>query len=176
MPRSLHKFIYEHFRAAPQGAGVPRSAHGEGYAVRVGGRNGRNVIFIAANEMHGVYYRVVDFISSYLPTVTPTLFPNPNVKGASDALCAERLPSWKHYTVKYIKNAVFAARLTRRISEKTDTDADFRLLVEYGAFEKAIMPPVAIAAEMFRQPCGETVDIVERVIQSPFVKFPQTAL
>ena len=93
-----------------------------------------------------------------------------------DALCAERLPSWKYYTAKWIKNADFAARLTRRISEKTDTDADIQLLVEYGAFEKAIMPPVALAAEMLWQPCGETADIVERVMQSPFVKFPQTCL
>lgn len=89
-----------------------------------------------------------------------------------DALFADRLPSWKYYTAEWIKNADFAARLTRRISEATHADADIQLLVEYGAFEKAIMPPVALAAEMLWQPCGGTAEIIERVMQNPFVEMP----
>jgi len=42
--------------------------------------------------------------------------------------------------------------------------------VEYGAFEKAIMFPVAFAAETLWQPDDTTENILERVLLNPNVK------
>ena len=60
--------------------------------------------------------------------------------------------------------------MTNRIAGLTKGNTDVQLLVEYGAFEKAIMFPVAFAAETLWQPDDTTENILERVLLNPNVK------
>ena len=87
-----------------------------------------------------------------------------------NAVYTDRLPSWKYIQAEWIKNANCVRDMTNRIAGFTKGNTDVQLLVEYGAFEKAIMFPVAFAAETLWQPDDTTENILERVLLNPNVK------
>lgn len=83
----------------------------------------------------------------------------------------DRLPSWKYIQTEWIKNAEYARVIMQSIAEKTHGQTDVQLLVEYGAFEKEIYFPVALAAELMWNSDSNVSDIIEKVALNPAVKF-----
>jgi len=87
-----------------------------------------------------------------------------------NTLYENRLPYWKYMQAEWIKNADCVRKTTKTIEECTKGNADVQLLVEYGAFEKAIMFPVAFAAENLWATEESTSEIIERVMLNPYVR------
>lgn len=88
-----------------------------------------------------------------------------------DEVYADRLPTWKYAQAEWMKNAEYAKIITKTIAERTRGQTDVQLLVEYGAFEKEIYFPVALAAELMWEPFADVSDIIEKVALNPAVKF-----
>lgn len=88
-----------------------------------------------------------------------------------DSVYTERLQSWKSIQAAWMKNAAYARSIVQLIAEKTHGQTDIQLLVEYGAFEKGVFFPVALAAELLWAPSADIPDIIEKVMLDPVVKF-----
>lgn len=88
-----------------------------------------------------------------------------------DEVYCDRIPAWKFMQAEWIKNADSVKKTTEILASETHGDADIQLLVEYGAFEKAIFFPVALAAEILWQPDLSEKALIERAMLNPYVHF-----
>lgn len=101
---------------------------------------------------------------------------NPFVLGANSEktlndVYSDRLPAWKYIQAEWMKNVKYAKKITESIARKTKGNTDIQLLVEYGAFEKEIFFPVALAAKIMWQPSADVTELIEKTMLNPFVKF-----
>lgn len=88
-----------------------------------------------------------------------------------DEVYEDRKRAWKYIQAEWLKNADYVKKMTERIAKKTNGKTDIQLLVEYGAFEREIFFPVALAAAFLWDYTADASEIIERVSLNPFVKF-----
>lgn len=84
---------------------------------------------------------------------------------------ADRTATWKYIQAQWIKNAEYVRKQTAFVAQTRKDQSEIQLLVEYGAFEKHIWFPVALAAEMMWCANDRTEASVERAMMNPYVYF-----
>lgn len=87
-----------------------------------------------------------------------------------DLLYEDRRETWKYVQAEWIKNAEYARKTLQAIATSTAGDTDVQLLVESGAFEKAVLFPVALAATMMWDASQESALSIEKAMRNPFVQ------
>ena len=94
-----------------------------------------------------------------------------STKKTVDEVYEDRKPAWKYIQAEWIKNAEYVRKTARNIEGKTKGETDIQLLVEYGAFEKEIFFPVALAAAILWNPDENVNGLIEKTALNPAVKF-----
>lgn len=92
-------------------------------------------------------------------------------KKTVDEVYYDRKRAWKYIEAKWLKNAEYVRKTTAQIAKNTHGETDIQLLVEYGAFEKEIFFPVALAAAILWNPNENTDVLIEKTALHPAVKF-----
>ena len=83
----------------------------------------------------------------------------------------DRLPAWIYIQAEWVKNAECVRRIVESIARGTKGNTDIQLLVEYGAFEKALYFPVALAANILWRPTEDMKNLIEKTMINPVVQF-----
>ena len=87
------------------------------------------------------------------------------------AVSEERAAAWKYIQAMWLKNAEYVRKTAETIAETMKEKSEIQLLVEYGAFEKHIYFPVALAAEILWTPTESVQKLIERATLNPYAYF-----
>ena len=87
------------------------------------------------------------------------------------AVSEERASAWKYIQAMWLKNAEYVRKTTETIAKTMKEKSEIQLLLEYGAFEKHIYFPVALAAEILWTPYESAQTLIERATLNPYAYF-----
>ena len=78
---------------------------------------------------------------------------------------------WRYIQACWMANAEYARRMAKLMAEETGGDTHITALVEDGAFERQIMFPAALYAEMLWDPDRDVSELVSEVALRSYVEF-----